>query len=112
MNDLVDMVNKQIVSQHQAICLMVCIGMDANPYQQDAVQRAGPTVKFLDYDHYVGELGGRICEKGVNEQTSASNSRYVYTYNKRQGCGEWTTVTDIMSTAEQDSCSTSSTRSM
>ncbi|OAR01499.1 hypothetical protein LLEC1_05006 [Akanthomyces lecanii] len=41
----------------------------------DAVERAGPSVTFVNYDQYTGRWGGRFCEKGVDESTSASNTR-------------------------------------
>jgi hypothetical protein len=41
-----------------------------------AVQRAGTDkVKFVDYDKYVAEWHGRICESGVDESTKESNTR-------------------------------------
>jgi len=41
-----------------------------------AVQKAGTDkVKFVDYDKYVSEWHGRICESGVDESTTESNTR-------------------------------------
>ncbi|KAK2811108.1 hypothetical protein FQN50_002444 [Emmonsiellopsis sp. PD_5] len=54
MNELVDAVNSKL---------------------QAAVERAGPSVKFVNYDKYIGQLGGRYCEPGVDESTSESNTR-------------------------------------
>ena len=55
MNKLVDAVNAKIAA---------------------AVQRAGTDkVKFVDYDKYVSEWHGRICEAGVDESTKESNTR-------------------------------------
>lgn len=54
MNDLVDLVNLKL---------------------EQAVKRAGPQVKFVDYDKYVGQFSGRYCEPGVDESTKQSNTR-------------------------------------
>ncbi|KAI9372873.1 fibronectin type III domain protein [Aspergillus egyptiacus] len=54
MNDLVDAVNFKL---------------------KGAVERAGDKVTFVDYDSYVGYFGGRFCETGVDESSSASNTR-------------------------------------
>ncbi|KAK2029623.1 hypothetical protein LX32DRAFT_588194 [Colletotrichum zoysiae] len=56
MNDLVDKVNKKLA---------------------EAVERAGKSVKFIDYDKYVGYYGGRYCEAGVDESTSEAKTRRV-----------------------------------
>lgn len=45
--------------------------------QADAVRRAGPSVKFVNYDSYVGEFASRYCEAGVDESTTESNARLV-----------------------------------
>lgn len=43
--------------------------------KKEAISRAGAQVKFVDYDSYVGEMGGRYCEAGVDEASKESNSR-------------------------------------
>ncbi|KAJ3467994.1 hypothetical protein MRS44_005558 [Fusarium solani] len=40
-----------------------------------AVERAGPKVKFVEYDDIVGSFGGRYCEPGVDESSVESNTR-------------------------------------
>ncbi|KAF2150904.1 hypothetical protein K461DRAFT_270289 [Myriangium duriaei CBS 260.36] len=43
-----------------------------------AAVRAGASVKFVEYDEYVGQFNGRFCEAGVDESSSSqSNSRPV-----------------------------------
>ncbi|CZR59922.1 uncharacterized protein PAC_09817 [Phialocephala subalpina] len=54
MNELVDAVNAKLAA---------------------AVERAGASVKFVDYDGYVGYFNGRFCEAGVDETTRKSNTR-------------------------------------
>ena len=39
---------------------------DVNGKLQEAVHRAGSQVIFIDYDAYVGFLGGRYCFPGVD----------------------------------------------
>ncbi|WDK20854.1 kinetoplastid membrane protein 11 [Colletotrichum graminicola] len=56
MNELVEKVNKKLA---------------------EAVERAGNSVKFIDYDKYVGYYGGRYCEAGVDESTSEAKTRTV-----------------------------------
>ncbi|KAK2007905.1 kinetoplastid membrane protein 11 [Colletotrichum eremochloae] len=56
MNDLVNKVNKKLA---------------------EAVERAGNSVKFINYDKYVGYYGGRYCETGVDESTSEAKTRQV-----------------------------------
>lgn len=34
---------------------------------QEAAERAGPQVAFVNYDPYFGQCGGRLCEEGVWE---------------------------------------------
>lgn len=46
-----------------------------NPQKAAAVKRAGSSVVFVNYDPYVGRFNGRICEPGVDESTSESNTR-------------------------------------
>ncbi|GKT51238.1 uncharacterized protein ColSpa_11419 [Colletotrichum spaethianum] len=57
MNNLVDKVNKKLF------------------VEAEAVERAGNSVKFIDYDKYVGYYGGRYCETGVDESTSEAKTR-------------------------------------
>lgn len=46
-----------------------------------AVQRAGDQVAFIDYDDYVGFLGGRYCLPGVNEDKGqGANRDYLFFY--------------------------------
>lgn len=47
--------------------------------QKAAVERAGPQVKYVDWDPYAGKFHGRYCEAGVNETSSESNERYITT---------------------------------
>ncbi|KAL6229677.1 SGNH hydrolase-type esterase domain-containing protein [Aspergillus navahoensis] len=55
MNDLVDAVNAKLA---------------------DAAERAGPNVRFINYDQYFGEFNGRYCAPGVDESVgSDSNTR-------------------------------------
>ncbi|EKJ76429.1 hypothetical protein FPSE_03428 [Fusarium pseudograminearum CS3096] len=54
MNNLVDYVNSQL---------------------RTAVERAGDSVRFIDYDHLLTKYRGRYCEPGVDESTSESNTR-------------------------------------
>ncbi|KAM0433675.1 hypothetical protein ACHAQK_009109 [Fusarium lateritium] len=54
MNSLVDNVNGQL---------------------RAAVERAGSSARFIDYDHYLKKYRGRYCESGVDESTSESNTR-------------------------------------
>ena len=44
---------------------------------QAAVQRAGDQVVFVDYDDYVGYLGGRYCLPGVDENMGNGANREV-----------------------------------
>lgn len=53
MNDLVDLVNGKISA---------------------AVANAGDQVVFINYDEYVGDVGGRFCAPGVQEP---QQQRYV-----------------------------------
>ncbi|KAF5635566.1 integrin alpha n-terminal [Fusarium sp. NRRL 25303] len=41
----------------------------------EAVDRAGDSVKFINYDQFVGKYHGRYCEAGVDESTTESNTR-------------------------------------
>ncbi|KAL2859377.1 SGNH hydrolase-type esterase domain-containing protein [Aspergillus pseudodeflectus] len=54
MNDLVDAVNAKL---------------------EEAATRAGPNVRFVNYDQYFGEFKGRYCVPGVDEAASDSNTR-------------------------------------
>ncbi|KAI8718199.1 SGNH-hydro domain-containing protein [Fusarium sp. LHS14.1] len=54
-NDLVDLINQKLAS---------------------AVEKAGSSVQFVDYDSVVGDLGGRYCEDGVDERTSKKSTRF------------------------------------
>ncbi|UKZ74641.1 hypothetical protein TrVFT333_002311 [Trichoderma virens FT-333] len=47
----------------------------ANQKIREAVERAGPGVTFVDYDHLVERYHGRFCEVGVDETTKESNHR-------------------------------------
>lgn len=46
-----------------------------NSKLQAAAERAGSKVRFVNYDKYVGELGGRYCEPDVDESTKETNKR-------------------------------------
>ncbi|KAK4452713.1 carbohydrate esterase family 3 protein [Podospora aff. communis PSN243] len=48
---------------------------EMNAQLKAAVQRAGSQVKFVNYDKYVGEYGGRYCEAGVDESRADSGQR-------------------------------------
>ena len=49
-----------------------------------AVQRAGDQVVFIDYDDYVGFLGGRYCLPGVNEDKGqGANRDYLFFYEMK-----------------------------
>ena len=49
-----------------------------------AVQRAGDQVAFIDYDDYVGFLGGRYCLPGVNEDKGqGANRDYLFFYEMK-----------------------------
>ena len=49
-----------------------------------AVQRAGDQVVFVDYDDYVGLLGGRFCEPGVDESKgNGANRDYLFFYESK-----------------------------
>lgn len=49
-----------------------------------AVQRAGDQVAFIDYDDYVGYLGGRYCLPGVNEdKAQGANRDYLFFYEMK-----------------------------
>ncbi|KAJ3497498.1 hypothetical protein NLG97_g1847 [Lecanicillium saksenae] len=50
-----------------------------NEQLEKAVKRAGPQVQFVNYDDYVGMLGGRYCMPGVDEAASDSNTRSALT---------------------------------
>lgn len=41
------------------------------------MEKAGPQVKFVDWDPYAGKFHGRYCEAGVNETSNESDDRYV-----------------------------------
>jgi len=58
-----------------------------NTQIQLAVERAGPDVVFVEYDHSYVERGGRFCEDGVQEP--APNRRELLFY-------EWGTTEDGM----------------
>ncbi|KAF4501902.1 Lipase 1 [Fusarium agapanthi] len=49
--------------------------LSADCDKQAAVDRAGDSVKFINYDQFVGNYGGRYCEAGVDESTTESNTR-------------------------------------
>ncbi|KAL5610312.1 hypothetical protein FOVSG1_004993 [Fusarium oxysporum f. sp. vasinfectum] len=53
----------------------LCSGELRATTTEEAVDRAGDSVKFINYDQYVGKYGGRFCEAGVDESTSESNTR-------------------------------------
>ncbi|KAK1994046.1 hypothetical protein LX36DRAFT_585117 [Colletotrichum falcatum] len=57
MNDLVDKVNNKLA---------------------EAAERAGNSVKFIEYDKYVGYYGGRYCEAGIDESTSEAKTRQLF----------------------------------
>ncbi|KAJ4007802.1 hypothetical protein NW766_009607 [Fusarium irregulare] len=48
---------------------------NVNNQLRAAVERAGDSVRFIDYDLLVGKYRGRYCEPGVDESTSQSNTR-------------------------------------
>ncbi|KAF5019289.1 hypothetical protein F66182_8707 [Fusarium sp. NRRL 66182] len=48
---------------------------EVNGKIERAVERAGPQVKFINYDTYVEKFHGRFCEAGVDESSSESNTR-------------------------------------
>ncbi|KAI9829474.1 MAG: hypothetical protein M1819_006294 [Sarea resinae] len=63
MNDLVDSVNTKI---------------------EEAVQRGGDQVVFVDYDPYVGYLNGRYCLPGTNEDKgNAANRNLLFFYEMK-----------------------------
>jgi hypothetical protein len=53
--------------------------------QAAAAERAGDSVIFVNYDDYVGEFNGRFCEAGVDESTTASNTRYAPAHANTSG---------------------------
>jgi hypothetical protein len=71
MNDLVSRVNQQIVRVTSPSWESFMLSAP----QSNAVSRAGSSVTFVDYDHYVGKYGGRFCEAGIDESRDESNSR-------------------------------------
>ncbi|KAL9572343.1 hypothetical protein ACKAV7_003544 [Fusarium commune] len=63
---------------------------EINQKLEEAVDRAGDSVRFVNYDQYVGKYGGRYCEAGVDESTSESNTRkglMVYELNSWDPAG-------------------------
>ena len=51
---------------------------------QAAVQRAGDQVVFVDYDDYVGFLGGRYCLPGVDESKgNGANRDFLFFYEMK-----------------------------
>ncbi|KAK2783961.1 hypothetical protein FQN53_008882 [Emmonsiellopsis sp. PD_33] len=70
MNEIVNAVNSKLVSTTSFPLFSLRYHQ-----QQAAVEQAGPSVKFVNYDRYIGQLGGRYCEPGVGEPTSESNTR-------------------------------------
>ncbi|KAF4995624.1 hypothetical protein FGRMN_5016 [Fusarium graminum] len=48
---------------------------NVNGQLRAAAQRAGDSVRFIDYDFLLGKYRGRYCEPGVDESTSESNTR-------------------------------------
>lgn len=70
MNDLVDAVNDVL---------------------QQAVERAGPNVHFVDYDEYVDMIDGRFCEPGVDESKGNGADRpdlFFYQMKTEEGSPE------------------------
>ena len=58
--------------------------VDMNSKLQAAVQRAGNQVVFIDYDPYVGYLGGRYCLPGVNEDKgNGANRDFAFFYEMK-----------------------------
>ena len=58
--------------------------IDVNSKISAAVQRAGDQVAFIDYDDYVGFLGGRYCLPGVNEDKGqGANRDYLFFYEMK-----------------------------
>ena len=58
--------------------------VDMNSKLQAAVQRGGDQVVFVDYDAYVGFLGGRYCLPGVDEDKgNGANRDYAFFYQMK-----------------------------
>ena len=61
-----------------------------NDKLQAAVQRAGNQVVLIDYDAYVGFLGGRYCLPGVNEDKGqGANRDYLFFYEMKTRDTPW-----------------------
>lgn len=74
MNNLVDAMNAQLVCIPTSLTTFERV-LKLNYLQSAAVERAGPSVMFVNYDSYVGLFGGRYCNAGVNEAIVDSNTR-------------------------------------
>ena len=62
---------------------------------QAAVQRAGNQVVLIDYDKYVGFLGGRFCLPGVNEDIGqGANRDYLFFYEMKTSDTPWMSPND------------------
>lgn len=59
-----------------------------NVVLQQAVERAGPKVHFIDYDKYVGKTNGRFCQPAVDESGIKAADRpdlFFYQLHTREG---------------------------